>query len=816
MSWSKKIKEKTKKNRLKAFFILAFLIFLSLSLYSYHPQDTSLNSVGFSLKVSNYCGFVGATLADFIYQFFGFLGAWLIVLTTLGVVCKLFLQPLSENYLSHFIVFIVFLFSFVSLAALHFPLVSFYNQEISLAGFFGLKFVSIFKPFFGTIGTGIILWSIFIVFFILYGQFLYPLLLRFPKKLLISLFLFTKQKGNSLKFLFRFGYKHFFKLGLVKFLKKIKKQFKSVFRFFRLKKNFKKKDKNLNLGLQKTVFDEKKEISSKDSLNLNSLSIKKSALGDEFSIKENSDSDLKLNPLKEKNSKPSFAVLNKPDSFDVRQLPSINLLSDPPSVSKKISSQEVEELSKKLLDKLKQFSIEGQIKAIKTGPALVLFEYKPENHVKVSQIKNMESDLSLALSSESVRIIAPIPGRDVIGIEASMPFREMVYLKTLLQEEDFSKITLPLVLGRRADNKVGIKDLARIPHLLVAGTTGSGKSMFIISFICSLLFRHTPDNLKFLLIDPKQVDLSSFKGIPHLLAPIIHSVSSAIQSLHWAIQEMEKRYRSLAEFKVRDHKSFNQVVTKLSQKEKDFHEQKSQEIEDTYYFQKIPLITIVIEEFGDLMADPTARRPIENAVVRLAQKARASGIHLVLAMQSPRKDVVTGLIKTNIPGRISFKVASGTDSRIILDDMGAERLLSHGDMLFLEPGSLKAARYHGPFMRDREVSAIASYWRDLSESFYEENLMEILNKGETQQSSFKGHSLKKDSMYNEILDFVKTCDVISASLLQRKFQIGYPRAGRIIQDLFDKGEIGPPRGSKPRLVLNKKNKSSREVENPRF
>ena len=503
--------------------------------------------------------------------------------------------------------------------------------------------------------------------------------------------------------------------------------------------------------------------------------------------------------------------LNRKTSWSSQSIPPIDILSDPPNNSKKISSKDVEELSKKLIDKLEQFSIKGEIKAIKTGPALVLFEYKPEDHVKVSQIRKMESDLSLALSSESIRIIAPIPGRDVVGIEASMPYREMVYLKNLLKEKEFSKAEIPLVLGRRADNKVGIKDLARIPHLLAAGSTGSGKSMFIISFISSLLFRHSPESLKLLLVDPKQVDLSSFKEIPHLLAPIISSAPSTVQSLLWAIQEMEKRYRSLAEFRVRDHKSFNEKIKKLSSKEKILHKVKNEEIdqEDSYYFEPLPLIGLVIEEFGDLMADPSVRRSIENAVVRLAQKARASGIHLVLAMQSPRKDVVTGLIKTNIPGRISFKVASGTDSRIILDDTGAERLLSHGDMLFLEPGSLKATRYHGPFVRDQEVNSIVSYWKSQSteDSFYDPRLMEILDK-KSSPSSFKSSSIKKDPMYDEILEFIKTCDVISASLLQRKFQIGYPRAGRIIQDLFDKDLIGPARGSiflyKPREVLTSK------------
>ena len=815
MSWNKQIKKRVRKNRLKACFIMAFLVFLSLSLYSYNPQDSSLNFAGLSLKVNNYCGFIGASLADWLYQFFGFFGAWLIVLGGLSLVCRFLIKPLNENHLSSFLFLLIFLFSSVSLAELHFPLVFFFNEEVSLGGVFGSGIILALKPLFGTIGAGVILWSVFIVFFVFYGQFLYPLLFRFPKHLLISVFIFFRHQSSLFKVLLKIKPRVFLKLvksTVLEHLKRAGNWFNSFFSIFRAEA--KERNKSLKSSFEPDASDKKENSLSKDSLNelfqpakedLPSLEfngLEKQTAADSFSNKESK-------PLQDKGfDKPSeLSSSSLKKDFWTQQIPPFDLLLGPSPSSKKISSQDVEELSKKLLDKLKQFSIAGQIKAVKTGPALVLFEYKPENHVKVNQIKNMESDLSLALSSESVRIIAPIPGRDVVGIEASMPYREMVYLKELIQEPDFSKSALPLVLGRRADNKIGIKDLARIPHLLVAGTTGSGKSMFIISFISSLLFRHSPESLKFLLVDPKQVDLSSFKGIPHLLSPIIHSAVSAVQALHWSIQEMEKRYRSLAEFQVRDHKSFNQAVKKLPNKEKNFHEKKNQEIdsEDVYYFEPLPLICIVIEEFGDLMADFTVRRSIENAVVRLAQKARASGIHLVLAMQSPRKDVLTGLIKTNIPGRISFKVASGTDSRVILDDTGAERLLSHGDMLFLEPGSLKPARYHGPFIRDKEVSAVADYWRGLSsESFYEEDLMSSLSEKDSQPAQRGRSSLKQDPMYAEILNFVRSCKVISASLLQRKFQIGYPRAGRIIQDLFEKGEIGPPRGSKPREVLVRK------------
>ena len=779
------MREKVRRSRIQAGLFLAFVIFLSLSLYSYDPGDPSaFNFSGLSLKINNFCGIIGASLAEGLYQMFG-ASSWLILFGVLMLCYRLLSRPFNQNKIPFLASFLVFMLSVSSLAELHFSELSFFNGEVSLGGVFGKSFISVLIPLFSFVGTAVILWSAFCLFLLFYSQWLFsPALFYLPKKTALFFMQSLKQA---------FKWSALFSKSNLSFLKNNLRKSRAVFPYL----------KGLWLKVYKKFKPLDSPVLSKDPP-LKAQNFKSPP--DNFKpvselLKSSQDSNTALFIQKAVPSKDSFNSSQEPSHFFLQNkvsLPSFNLLLEPPSSSKKILAQDVEAMSKTLIDKLNQFSIEGEIKAIKTGPALVLFEFKPEEHIKVSQIKKMESDLSLALSSESVRIIAPIPGRDVVGIEASMPYRETVYLKNLLKSESFSKAQIPLVLGRRADNKAGIKDLARIPHLLVAGTTGSGKSMFIISFICSLLFRHKPDTLRLLLIDPKQVDLSFFKDLPHLLAPIITNSQKAVRSLCWAIQEMEKRYRSLSEFKARDHQSFNQIVKKLS--DKDRHELKNQELEpqQRYYFEPLPLICIVIEEFGDLMADMSIRRTIENAVVRLAQKARASGIHLVLAMQSPRKDVLTGLIKTNIPGRISFKVASGTDSRVILDDMGAERLLSHGDMLFLEPGSLKATRYHGPLVRDKELSALVQYWRDQAEPSYEEALV-----NEKAKSSFNESAefSKQDPMYEDILDFIKSCDVVSTSLLQRKFQIGYPRAGRIIQTLFEQGQIGPPKGSKPREVL---------------
>ena len=806
MVWNKRMQQMARKNRFKAGLILSFVVFLSLSFYSYKPQDPSFNSFGLSLEVKNYCGFIGAGLADLFYQLFGF-SSWLIILGGLVLAYNFFTHRLREPLLNSLIFFGLFLLSFSSLSMLHFPDARFISGEVSLGGAFGTVIVSALKPLFHTIGTAVVLWTGFILFFLFYGQTLFfHNFLFWPKKGLILFILFLKNIPviTGLAFsktgkLFRLSL-DFLKIGLVFCEEKLVLLYKKIFFFFqRLStQNNLQPDSSLENESSKSIFQEKNllqedlDLETKNSTETESSSREKSLFNDKLDFKEEVSSE----------RKEASSLLRK--TFFWSELPPIDILSDTPQSPKKMGQQEVESLSKKLLDKLSQFAIKGEIKAVKTGPALILFEFKPEDHVKVSRIREMESDLSLALSSESVRIIAPIPGRDVVGIEASMPHREMVYLKNLLKEKSFLKSTLPLVLGRRADNVIGIRDLARIPHLLVAGTTGSGKSMFVISFITSLLFRHSPETLRLLLIDPKQVDLSSFKSAPHLLAPVVTSANESVGVLHWTLREMDKRYRSLAVFKARDHRSFNEMVKNLSVKEKTFHEQKQENLspQDTYYFEPLPLICVVIEEFGDLMADKTVKRSIENAVVRLAQKARASGLHLLLAMQSPRKDVVTGLIKTNIPGRISFKVASGTDSRVILDETGAERLLSHGDMLFLEPGSLKATRYHGPFVGEKDVAKIVNYWRSQGKAFYEEELIgETGKRNVAERQEGVGLDMKEDPMYDEILEFVKTCPVISASFLQRKFRIGYPRAARMIEILFEEGQIGPPQGSKPREVL---------------
>jgi S-DNA-T family DNA segregation ATPase FtsK/SpoIIIE len=498
------------------------------------------------------------------------------------------------------------------------------------------------------------------------------------------------------------------------------------------------------------------------------------------------------------------------------ELPKLSLLEDPPSTRTRLDEREIKNKARLLVEKLAQFSVRGEVVGIKPGPAVTMFEFKPAADVKISKITDLADDLSLALSSESVRIVAPIPGRDVVGIETSNSQRESVFVKDIISQEEFwgEEMKLPIALGRKADGEPRIVDLRKMPHLLVAGTTGSGKSVFIVSMITGLLFRHSPKTLKLILVDPKQVDLAAFNDVPHLIMPPIREAKKAVGALRWAIREMEKRYRSMSKFGARGLESFNEMVDSLNDEKIQEHAGVNAALDgqfhpESYYYQPLPYIMIIVEEFGDLMV--VDKINVEQAVVRLAQMARACGIHLVLAMQSPRKDVVTGLIKTNIPGRISFKVASKMDSRIILDEGGAERLLARGDMLFLAPGVSKPERHHGPYLSEGEINQVAQMWREQGEPEYDALAMKAI------EGSGGGFDLDpsagadgdgegfddeiKDERYDEVLAWVASQKEVSASLLQRKFRLGYPRAARMIEIFESEGVVGPANGSKPRQVM---------------
>jgi S-DNA-T family DNA segregation ATPase FtsK/SpoIIIE len=449
-----------------------------------------------------------------------------------------------------------------------------------------------------------------------------------------------------------------------------------------------------------------------------------------------------------------------------------------------------------------------------------MYELEPAPGVKINKITNLADDLALALRAQSIRIIAPIPGKAAIGIEIPNNSREPVHLRDVLDSEAFleSSLKLPIALGEDIVGTPMITDLIRMPHLLIAGTTGSGKSVCLNAMICSILFKAPPDEVKFLLIDPKRLELSAYEGIPHLLHPVVFNPKKASLVLRWAVEEMERRYEIISELSVKGIETYNRLIDKARSgkgkfaapvKEKTLPDQNltidgfkpempPPTSPDIANRAKLPYIVIVIDELADLMM--VAQRNVEESLARLAQMARAAGIHLILATQRPSVDVITGVIKANFPTRISFQVSSKVDSRTILDQLGAEKLLGAGDMLFIPPGVSKLVRIHGAYLSDKEIDRIVNFIRKQGKPAYDPSITEY------EQETPEGEKTDEDfdEKYDEAVELVTDLDQASISLVQRYMKVGYNRAARLIEHMEAEGIVGPSDGVKPRKVLVRK------------
>ncbi len=427
-----------------------------------------------------------------------------------------------------------------------------------------------------------------------------------------------------------------------------------------------------------------------------------------------------------------------------------------------------------------------------------MYEFEPASGVKVNRIVTLTDDLALALRALSVRIIAPLPGKSVVGIEVANAEREVVYIRDLLEAESFRSRTskLTIALGKDIFGNAAHAELSKMPHLLVAGATGTGKSVFLNSLLCSLLCRATPDELKLLLIDPKLLELSIYEGIPHLIADVVTNPKRAAAALAGVVQKMEQRYQMMAALGVRSVDQFNNLVdTQLAAGNKTFHmKAKPGEPETEVEFRRLPYIVVVIDELADLIV--VSQRDVEESLQRLAQMARAAGIHLVLATQRPSVDVLTGIIKANFPARISFQVASRTDSRTILDQNGSENLLGQGDMLFLPPGTSKLQRIHGAFVSESEVAALVAALRAEGAPQFDETLIRLREEAEDKET--RGEDV--DEMYDRALAIVSETRNASISYIQRRLKVGYNRAARMVEQMEADGVVGPQEGTKPRDV----------------
>jgi len=483
--------------------------------------------------------------------------------------------------------------------------------------------------------------------------------------------------------------------------------------------------------------------------------------------------------------------------------PPLDLLDDPDPGQAMVDEEGLKQSATTLEKKLKDFGVEGRVTEIHPGPIITLFEYEPASGVKVNRIVNLADDLALAMKALSVRIVAPIPGKSVVGIEVPNRKRQKVTLKEILADEVFQSCRwkLPLALGKDIAGKPVTTDLSRMPHLLIAGATGTGKSVNLHSLILSLLYRFSPQEVKFLMIDPKMLELTGYHGIPHLLHPVITDSRRASDVLDWAVERMEQRYQLLSERGVRNIESYNEKIEKESPSLGDGAAEEPPQIDDGEEIEggllpeqgKLPYIILVIDEMADLMI--ISGRQVEEAITRLAQMARAAGIHLLLATQRPSVDVLTGIIKANLPARISFQVSSRTDSRTILDAIGAEKLLGRGDMLFLPPGTSKVTRIHGPYVSEPEIERVVDYIKQHGKPRYEKIPFKS-KKAKDEQEAFE-----QDEKYDEAVQLVAETRQASISMIQRKLRVGYNRAARMIERMEQEGVVGPQEGVRPREVL---------------
>lgn len=755
------VKRQEWKTEMVGILFLGLAIFLFMALFSYSPRDPSLNhSVGGVVDIANLGGRIGALVADLLLQGVG-LGALILplylVATFIGLVSGKRYPPLSSVGGALLLILCTAVWS-----SILWPVWVVQKTEVLTGGFLGEIVGQYLVNLFNPIGTYLLM-SVFFALALIVTTHISPLRIA---ALLVAALLAT---GRLLL--------QAFQRSAIFFAALCRRQPKPA------------------------------NASAPDSPEKAKSRLKKVKIG------------------RAHNEKPKPPPPNQGRLPFLREhgritLPSLDLLDDPPPRRKKGTDNDSLRLkSQQLENKLRDYGVVGQVLEVHPGPVVTMYEFQPAAGVKLSKISSLADDLALAMSAMSVRIVAPIPGKAVVGIEIPNLEREDVNFKELLLSSSFQRgqSILPLALGKEIDGVPKVADLAKMPHLLIAGSTGSGKSVGINCLICSILFKLTPEKVKFIMVDPKRLELSVYDHIPHLLMPVVTNPKRAAAALSWAVEEMERRYSLMSLSGTRNVASYNRYVEKqLSLRDKspapEVETSEDDELgsEALPELEKFPYIVIIIDELADLMM--VASKEVEEYITRLAQMARAAGIHLILATQRPSVDVITGLIKANFPARISFRVSSKIDSRTILDAGGGEQLLGNGDMLLLSPGGSNFTRLHGAFISDDEIKDLADYLRSQGAPEYQEGMLkkheEALAKtkskgggARTAQDLEAGDDEGYDELYDQAVEFVARLKGASSSMIQRKFRIGYNRAARIVETMEREGVVGPSEGSKPRKVL---------------
>jgi len=722
------------------FMVLA--IFIAISLFSYSPQDPSLNNVTNSLP-SNIFWEPGAYTADLLLQLFGFASLFIVLVLVSWSIHKLFSIEIKHLWMR-------FIFSLLSLC-IGSLLLSKYIQNSEVP----------FASYGGAIG------NVLSIYTISYSNeyLLYVIIAAFIATSYLSLGI----SMNSWLFSLNFTSKH-----IIKILASTKYVAQGIASTFRYVSELFAKDR---------MEADKIEIS-----NVPEFEPQRAPVRKDFS-----------QPLKAK--KPAFSFgLNKVNKY---KLPSPDFLNVFKKFKSSYSDSELRSKAQDLIKVLNDFGVRGEITSCSPGPVVTLFEFEPVAGTKSSRVVGLADDIARTMRAVSTRI-AVIPGRNSLGIELPNKTREVVYIRGVVESNDYenTQCKLPLILGKDIAGENIIADLASMPHLLVAGTTGSGKSVAINTMILSLLYKYTPEECKLVMIDPKMLELSVYQNIPHLLAPVVTESSKAVNALKWVVKEMENRYRLISHLKVRNINSYNEKIEEAIEKNIDLSKSvqtgldpdTKEPIFETISIEKekLPYIVVIVDEMADLMV--VAGKEIESSIQRLAQMARAAGIHLIMATQRPSVDVITGVIKANFPTRISFQVISKIDSRTILGEPGAEQLLGKGDMLYMSGGN-RIKRVHGPFVDDKEVEKVVAFWKSQGSPTYCEDI--------TVEKEFMDDSYgsEQDDLYEQALELIQRERRVSTSYLQRYFKIGYNRAATIVEQLERNSVIGAPNHVGKREIL---------------
>lgn len=737
---------------------LAFGLFLTIALFSHNADDPGWGVATGAVQVKNLAGTLGAWISSFILSLFGYFAYGLPFIAFYRAWCVFRERQNPEPWNPLIVIlrtigWIVFVIVGCGLLTVHVAS----SEDFSAGGYLGLTFSGAFFPLFGLLGSTLIL--------VLVG------FLSLTLAAHISWLNVVDALGRAVFTLFE--------LLQRKFVKQQRQRAEQQ----EVKRVVEQRKQNLEIQLEKQA--------TRKPVQIKPLKKKESAQPSDRVVKE------KQQQL--------FAESSVPGS-----LPELSLLTSSEHDPRHGYSAEALEAMSRLLEiKLKDFGVQAEVTEVAPGPVITRFEIQPAAGIKVSKISNLAKDLARSMALVSVRVVEIIPGKTTVGIEIPNEQRAIVRLSDVLQSEAYDKSKSPLTLGLGHDisGSPVVADLAKMPHLLVAGTTGSGKSVGVNSMLCSLLFKATPDEVRLILVDPKMLELSVYEGIPHLLTPVITDMKEAASGLRWCVAEMERRYKLMAAVGVRNIAGFNKKVTdaaKAGEPILDPLYDPLQSLEPgapTPELESLPYVVVVIDEFADMMM--IVGKKVEELIARLAQKARAAGIHLILATQRPSVDVITGLIKANIPTRIAFQVSSKIDSRTILDQGGADQLLGHGDMLYMPPGTSLPERIHGAFVDDDEVHGIVAEWKKRgSPDFIEE----ITQGGETDipgLPNFDGDSddPESDALFDEAVAFVTQSRKASISAVQRKLRIGYNRAARLVEAMEMAGIVSGPGHNGAREVL---------------